>query len=216
MPSSVRTMLLWYVTSAQLHPCSQTLSRRENSAKPSTWKGGNAFGSIEPQVTTTSETSCWEDQRLNRCSGYALLKTPRPRHSMQARQPIRSVLLPQSCVGGANVPSLWRTGAKLQDRCQCHSAPSTGCWPSASLRFRMAATRERAPSPHTGGTPSDLAERRLKITVVEDRGPIKLSLSRNGKASLRLVVSKNLVSCSSWRHRGPVTPIHPFRTRRLH
>ena len=38
-------------------------SRRENSAKPSTWKGGNAFGSIEPQLTTTSETSCWEDQR---------------------------------------------------------------------------------------------------------------------------------------------------------
>ena len=119
-------------------------SRRENSAKPSTWKGGNAFGSMEPQVTTTSETSRWEDQRLNRCFGYVLLKTPRPRHSMQARLPIRSVLLPQSCVGGVNVPSLWRADAILQDRCQCHSTPSTGCWPSASLRFRMAATRDRA------------------------------------------------------------------------
>ena len=142
VPSSVRTMLLWYVTSAQLHPVLRQFSRRENSAKPSTWKGGNAFGSIEFQVTTTSETSCWEDQRLNRCFGYVLLKTPRPRHSMQARLPIRSVLLPQSCVGGANVPSLGTTGAILQDQCQCHSAPSTGCWPSASLRFRMAATRE--------------------------------------------------------------------------
>ena len=28
------------------------------------------------------------------------------------------------------------------------------------------------PSPHAGGTPSVLAERRLKTTVVEDRGPI--------------------------------------------
>ena len=29
-----------------------------------------------------------------------------------------------------------------------------------------------SPSPHTGGTPSVLAERRLKTTVVEDCGPI--------------------------------------------
>ena len=125
------------------------LSRRENSAKPSTWKGGNAFGSIEPQVTTTSETSCWEDQRLNRCSGYVLLQTPKPSHSMQARLPIRPVLLPKSCVGGTNAPSPWRTGATLRYRCQCHSAPSTGCWPSAPLSF-LRPQPESEPEPTYG------------------------------------------------------------------
>ena len=69
-------------------------SRRETSARPSTWKGGNAFGSIEPQVTTTSKDKLPGGQRLNRCSGYVLL--------MQFRLPIRPVPLPQSCVGGAN------------------------------------------------------------------------------------------------------------------
>ena len=40
--------------------------------------------------------------------------------------------------------------------------PSDFAWPQP----------ESEPQSHTGGTPSDLAERRLKTTVVEDRGPI--------------------------------------------
>ena len=56
---------------------------------------------------------------------------------MRARLPTRSVILPQSCVGGANLPPLWRTSATLQDRCQCYSRrqdadparPSDSAWP---------------------------------------------------------------------------------------
>ena len=61
--------------------------------------------------------------------------------------------------------------------------------------------------PHTGGTPSVLDNGGWRPRADQ------LSHSRNDQASLRLVVPKNLASCSSWKHRGPVTPIHPFRNR---
>ena len=141
VPSSVRTMLLWYVTSTQLHPCSLTVFTKREQRQAQHLEGWQRLR----QHRAPGDHDKW-DKLLGGPTSEQMLWVCAPedtkRHSMQARLPVRSVLLPQSCVGGANVPSLWRTSALLQDRCQCHSAPSTGCWPSASLRFRMAATRE--------------------------------------------------------------------------
>ena len=48
---------------------------------------------------------------------------------MQARLQIRSVLLPQSCVGGVNVPSLWPTVTQPRRQVAGPARPSDFAWP---------------------------------------------------------------------------------------
>ena len=97
---------------------------------------------------------------------------------MQARLSIRPVLLPQSCVGGANVPSLWQTSATLQDCCQCYSAPID------RMLTQHGRNPRASPSPHTGGTPCVLAERHAHPPVSQSTA--SLTAKRRGRGGFRI------------------------------
>ena len=166
-------------------PTSSLLSDsfHEERTAPSPALGrGNAFGSIEPQVTTTSETSCWEDQRLNRCSGYVLLKTPRPMHSMQARLPRSQCTF--SLANQRHIAGSLPMPLSSVDRLLAQRVPqiSHGHNPRASL------------GPHTGGTPSDFTEQRRFLTSLISRvhhfADDMLRRLANGSSSRLLKISK--------------------------